>query len=298
MRSIQNQNLNDIELILIDDFSDDKSIQIIEKFKKEDKRIILIRNKKNKGTLISRNIGALHALGEFLIFPDIDDIISRDILKKCYEFSKKYNYDLIRFNMYSDKNFIFSLIDNNLKSSVYQPELRTYLIYGYGYPRLVDGIISNKFIKKISFLMALNNINDYYLNQKMIYFEDGLINLALHFNAKSLFLLKHIGYYYIFNKNSISHSVNKDSYLKCFFIFLKYIIENTKNNKHEKYMNFFFLEKYINSDMLKYIKNYSKIYEEVINSLNNTNFISSQEKYKLIMMKKIILKKKKYIHFS
>ena len=175
VRSIQNQNLNDIELILIDDFSEDKSTKIIENFQKEDKRIILIRNKKNKGTLISRNIGALHAIGEFLIFPDIDDIISIDILKKCYEFCKKYNYDLIRFNMYSDKNFIFSLIDCRLKSSVYQPELRTYLIYGYGYPRLVDGIISNKFIKKTSFLMALNNINEYYLNQKMVYFEDGLI---------------------------------------------------------------------------------------------------------------------------
>ena len=154
VRSIQNQNLNDIELILIDDFSEDKSTKIIENKKK---------------------VGALHAIGEFLIFPDIDDIISIDILKKCYEFCKKYNYDLIRFNMYSDKNFIFSLIDCRLKSSVYQPELRTYLIYGYGYPRLVDGIISNKFIKKTSFLMALNNINEYYLNQKMVYFEDGLL---------------------------------------------------------------------------------------------------------------------------
>jgi glycosyltransferase involved in cell wall biosynthesis len=292
VRSIQNQNLNDIELILIDDFSEDKSTKIIENFQKEDKRIILIRNKKNKGTLISRNIGALHAIGEFLIFPDIDDIISIDILKKCYEFCKKYNYDLIRFNMYSDKNFIFSLIDCRLKSSVYQPELRTYLIYGYGYPRLVDGIISNKFIKKTSFLMALNNINEYYLNQKMVYFEDGLINLALHFNVKSLFLLKHIGYYYIFNNNSISHSVNLDSYLKCFFIFLKFIVENTKSNRYEKYMNFFVLEKYINNNILNSIKNYSKIYEEVINSLNSTKFISSQEKNKLEILKKIILKKK------
>ena len=102
------------------------------------------------------------------------------------------------------------------------------------YLKLVDGIISNKFVKKTLFLKTLNEINNYYLNQKMIYFEDGLMNYALHLNAKSLFLLNHIGYFYIYNKESVSRSLNLDSYLKCFFLFLKFLIENTKNNKYEK----------------------------------------------------------------
>ena len=208
IRSIQNQFLIEIELIFVDDCSKDKSIEIIEKYKANDPRIRLIKNKKNKGTLVSRNIGALKAKGEFLVFPDSDDILSRNILKICYETCKEYNYDLIRFNMYSDYNFIFDLIDRNLKRIIFQPELRTYLIYGYGYKKLVDGIISNKFIRKTTYLISLNNIGEYYLNQKMIYFEDGLMNLALHLNANSLYLLNHIGYYYIFNKDSVSHLVN------------------------------------------------------------------------------------------
>ena len=56
MRSIQNQFFEDIEIIFIDDFSEDNSATIIEKYQKYDERIILIKNKKNKGTLISRNI--------------------------------------------------------------------------------------------------------------------------------------------------------------------------------------------------------------------------------------------------
>ena len=184
--SIINQKLVDIELIIIDDCSEDNSIKVIEKYRKYDPRISLIKNKKNKGTFISRNIGGLKARGEFLIFPDSDDILSRDILNISYEICKKYNYDLIRFNMYSDIYFIFSLIDGHLKRTIFQPELRTHLIYGYGYPKLVDGIISNKFIKKTAYLISLNNIDKFYLNQKMIYFEDGLLNLALHLNAKSL----------------------------------------------------------------------------------------------------------------
>ena len=162
-----------IELIFVDDCSEDNSIEIIERYKNNDSRIILIKNKKNKGTLISRNIGALKARGEFLVFPDSDDILSRDILNICYKTCKTYNYDLVRFNMYSDRYFIFGLIDIHLKREIFQPELRTYLIYGYGYQKLVDGIISNKFIRKTLYLISLNNIDVFFINQKMIYFEDG-----------------------------------------------------------------------------------------------------------------------------
>lgn len=147
--------------------------------------------------------------------------------------------------MYSDRYFIFSLFDIHLKRAIFQPELRTYLIYGYGYPKLVDGIISNKFIRKTLYLISLNNIDEFFINQKMIYFEDGLINLSLHFNAQSLYLLNHIGYYYIFNKDSVSHFINLDSYLRCFFIFLKFFVEYTKKSKYEQEMIFFILNEYI-----------------------------------------------------
>lgn len=293
MRSLQNQLFEDIEIIFIDDYSFDNSTKIITKYQREDKRIILLRNKKNKGTLISRNTGALIAKGEFLIFPDPDDMLSPNILKYCYETSKQHNFDLIRFSIYSENYFPFSSINKNLKRIIYQPELRTHLMYGYGYLKLVDGIISNKFVKKTLFLKSLNDINNYYLNQKMIYFEDGLINYALHLNAKSLFLLNHIGYYYIYNKESVSRSLNIDSYLKCFFIFLKFLIENTKNNKFEKDILFFIFQEYIKeNDILKSISNYSIIYEEVINSLMNIYFIDSITREKLKVIKKIFSKTK------
>ena len=89
MRSIQNQFFDDIEIIFVDDYSKDNSIKKIENCQNEDERIILLKNKKNKGTLISRNIGALKAKGEFLIFPDSDDILSHNILSLCYETAKK-----------------------------------------------------------------------------------------------------------------------------------------------------------------------------------------------------------------
>ena len=293
LRSIQNQQFNDIEIIFVDDFSDDNSVKLIEKFIEEDERIILLKQKKNKGTLFSRNIGALKAKGEYLIFPDPDDILSEDILSTCYEIAKKYNFEMIRFNMYSKNFFPFNLIQNNLSDIIYQPDLRTHLIYGLGYEKLIDGIISNKFIKKTTFIITLNNINKFYLNQNMIYFEDGLINFALHFNAKSLFLLKKIGYYYIFNKDSVSRSLNQSIYIKCYFLYLKFLLDNIKNTKYEKNMIIFLINEYIKDNNLLYnIKESLVIYEEVINILLNFNFISNLNKQKFVDIKNIILKKK------
>lgn len=176
---------------------------------------------------------------------------------------------------------------------IYQPELKNILIYGLGYQKLIDGIISNKFIKRIIYVRVLNNIKKYYLNKHMTYFEDGLINFSLHRHANSLYLLKRLGYFYIFNPKSISHSVNKNKYFLCYFTFLKYIFENIKNNKYEKEMVYFLLDEYIkNNNILYSITEYSDLYEEVINNLLNNEYCNLKYKGKLLIMKKIIFRLK------
>ena len=87
IRSIQYQTFKNIEIIFIDDHSTDDTIKIIENMQKEDGRIILLKNKQRKGTLITKNIGVYKSKGEFLLFVDPDDIISENILY-CL-FSKK-----------------------------------------------------------------------------------------------------------------------------------------------------------------------------------------------------------------
>lgn len=264
LRSIQYQFLDDIEIIFIDDYSKDNSIKIIEECQKKDERIILIKQKKNKGTLITRNIGALKAKGEYLIFPDPDDILLNKILKICYNIAKLYNIELIRFNIYrKDWNYINSIFQRS-SIFIYQPEISYFLFYGLGHLELHDFNICNKFIKRELFLKTLNNINAFYLDQYMIYFEDGFINYALHRNSKSLYLLKKYGYFYAFNKNSITNNVNKILEIKCFLLYLEFILENSKNNEFEKNMAFYFLKIYINNqkkqpnflNFLKILKKY------------------------------------------
>ena len=51
IRSIQNQNIFDLEIILVNDFSTDNTLYVLEKYQKEDPRIKIINNKKNMGIL-------------------------------------------------------------------------------------------------------------------------------------------------------------------------------------------------------------------------------------------------------
>lgn len=58
--------MGDIEILLIDDFSSDNSLIKIEQLQKEDNRIKIIKNNKNKRALFSRGLGVLKAKGLYI----------------------------------------------------------------------------------------------------------------------------------------------------------------------------------------------------------------------------------------
>ena len=76
----------------------------------KNKRIILIKNKKNWGTFVARNLGVLVSKSKYVIIPDPDDILSRNIIRICLKYGEKYNYDIIKFNSYIGNG---KLINNN-----------------------------------------------------------------------------------------------------------------------------------------------------------------------------------------
>ena len=286
LRSIQNQKFNDIEIILIDDCSKDNSLKLIEKYQEKDERIILIKNKKNKGTLISRNIGALKSRGEYLIFPDPDDIISRNIINFCYNFIRTYNYEMLRFNLFTGNKIFFQKIVYGLENKIIkQPKLSTFLFYGKGKLLQVDFNVSNKFIKRKAFIRALNSINGLYLNLYMVTLEDGLMNYIFYRSAKSLYFIKKVGYYYIKNNMGFSRIKFNDKILKSIFYNLKFIFENSKNNKYEKDMAnaffYYFLSHKNNKKLKLMISNDCSFYNNIIKLYLNCEFISKKNKIKL-----------------
>ena len=78
LKSILNQTMKDIEIILIDDNSKDNSTQIIRKLMKKDKRIKLIENKENRRILFSKSFGVLNSKGKYILQIDQDDRFIND----------------------------------------------------------------------------------------------------------------------------------------------------------------------------------------------------------------------------
>jgi glycosyltransferase involved in cell wall biosynthesis len=286
LRSVQNQKFNDIEIIMIDDCSEDNSIKLIEEYQRKDERIILIKNKRNKGTLISRNLGVLNSRGEYLIFPDPDDIISKNIINFCYNFIRIHNYEMIRFNLFTGRNIFLQKIVLGLENKlINQPKLSTFLFYGKGRLLQIDFNVSNKFIKRRAYIRALNSVKSYYLNLYMIAGEDGLINYLFYRSVKSLYFINKIGYYYLVNKKSITKSKLSDFRLKSIFFNLKLLFEYSKNNKFEKDMINAYLYRVLlpknNNQLKKILRNDCDFYNEIIKAFLNCEFISTKSKIKL-----------------
>ena len=84
LTSIINQSYKDIEIILVDDGSTDKSGEICDTFAAQDGRIRVI-HKKNGGLSSARNVGLGVAKGNFVVFVDSDDYLNHEMITKLYD---------------------------------------------------------------------------------------------------------------------------------------------------------------------------------------------------------------------
>jgi teichuronic acid biosynthesis glycosyltransferase TuaG len=73
IKSVQNQSYQNWEMILVNDLSPDKSVDIINRMAEADSRIRLIHLEKNSGAAIARNTAIKNSKGRFLAFLDSDD---------------------------------------------------------------------------------------------------------------------------------------------------------------------------------------------------------------------------------
>ena len=90
IRSVQNQTLQDIEIVCVNDNSNDRTLEILESAQKMDPRITIITNKTNRGVIYNRIYGALHSKGEYVTFVDADDAICNfEIFQKAYDKATK-----------------------------------------------------------------------------------------------------------------------------------------------------------------------------------------------------------------
>ena len=97
LKSVLNQNFSrkECEIIIVNDCSQDKTLKICNKFKKKNEHIKIYTNKINRGVSYTRNLGINKALGQYAIFLDSDDTLSKNSLKEIEKLVDKNEVDLI-----------------------------------------------------------------------------------------------------------------------------------------------------------------------------------------------------------
>ena len=93
LESISNQTHSNIEIIVVDDGSPDRSGEIAEEYKKKDTRLKVI-HQMNGGLSAARNTGLESATGDFVCFIDSDDWIEPDYLELLYVGTQTYEADI------------------------------------------------------------------------------------------------------------------------------------------------------------------------------------------------------------
>ena len=288
LRSIQNQKMKNIEIILIDDNSNDNSLILINEYMKEDLRIRLIKNKKNKKILYSKSIGALNSNGNFILELDQDDMFIRDDLFNILFFEATTNNldliqirDFIKYYFYFDKKTKINLDGWHIiypKETHYKEkdELKDKLFLDNNNYLLWGMLIKTDIYKK-----AIHNLWPIIINYKIIFNEDYLITSMIVILSNRYKYINIFGLIHLLNSNSASNDyLQNNEYYLSFLFYLNYLNEfYIKNNQK----NIKLLINYINIDNKSFL-NSSKIFPNffyyIVNIILKNRYLSKIDKYK------------------
>lgn len=236
IESIVKQTYENIEIILIDDGSNDNSGIICDEYAKKDNRIIVV-HKENGGVSSARNKGLKIAKGEWISFVDADDwieqIFCQTLLNKVTQ--EQADIALCGYNRITD-NQIEKINANNQEVFLNSNE---YLVKSLN-PQTGFGFCHMKLIKK----EVLKSIS---FNERIEVGEDALFNIQLSTYIKKAVFLKQPLYNYRINNQSVVKRYDENyanKYLKSMKIIEEYIWQeyNEENEENieikQNYYNF------------------------------------------------------------
>ncbi len=274
IRSVKNQTFSDIEVILVNDGSNDGSKRICGDFSSEDERVVLI-NKKNEGAGKARLTGIDAAMGEYVCFLDADDLMEETFIEKMYGVITEKGADLAECGYYifsehsKDEHHVFSEDKTLERKGFLEKVVEKTIIDGTEAVVLWNKIYKRSYLDKYVNIHTANILEDYLFNmqyyygvEKYAYIDQCLIN-------------------YRVAQNSLSRSFHADLFDK-----FKEILPIK-----EKYMDMFSLNDQTQKEKhfkwyMRYISNYLKsgvgqpeflnIAEKVLNdeyTLNSAKFV-------------------------
>ncbi|MEG0826018.1 MAG: glycosyltransferase [Bacilli bacterium] len=253
LNSIVNQTLKDIEIIIINDGSTDKSQVIIDEFSRKHTNIKSF-NCQHKGVSSTRNFALSKANGEYIGFVDSDDTVLPNMYEELYNMAKKENADIV-ISDFNEVHNDFTI----LKSGLFNNDISNTILH---LPSLC-----NKIIKKELYIKNNISFPDISIGEDMT-----VIIQLLDKSVKTVYLNKAF-YNYYKRPNSL---MNKKTYSKYWNdIFIAFDILNNKlSKKYSEELEYLFIQHVLKDSSIKFM-----YYKEGKESLKKIVTITKQ-KYK------------------
>lgn len=203
INSVLSQTYNNIQIILIDDGSTDNTNEVILKLLENTENVVYIRNK-NFGVSNARNTGIKNATGEYIMFLDSDDYISKDMIKNMYRLMLGYDSDLVKCNI--KKEYIEEQVTKNEKPIYSKVK---YLSREDFAKTIYKKILSTETMNSSCCSLFKTNIikdNNLFFKEDIYNGEDAIFFMDYIDNCKSMVYTPALYYHYIIKNNGLTGS--------------------------------------------------------------------------------------------
>lgn len=141
IESMYNQINKNFELILVNDGSTDRSLELAKSILEKTDVKYKIINQENSGVSVARNSGIKASIGKYIYFLDADDFVENNFCEVVLNNFNKHNIDMIMFDYNIINNYKVEYTHNNIE-------------YNYSTPKTAKQILEDLFMSKIPYHMC------------------------------------------------------------------------------------------------------------------------------------------------
>lgn len=193
INSILSNNYDNLEVILVDDGSTDKSHKICSDLQEKNKCIKII-TKENGGLSSARNAGLEIASGDYISFIDSDDFVDKSMFAEMMKAIVNAKADLVQCCY--KRVYLNNRVENSKDNRIYEILEGENIKRGFFIDKKIDVMVWNKIfkrecIKNTKFIEGKNN-------------EDNMYMMDIINNLSKVVILPNIYYYYLYRDNSIT----------------------------------------------------------------------------------------------
>lgn len=234
LETIRSQTLKNIEIVLVDDFSHDHTVSIVKSIMELDSRIKLIELSENVGVYKARAIGVTSSLGEWIGFVDADDFIKPCMYERMHASAIFHTADVVICEVDRvdrDRKYLSPKVRFKKNQLVTSDILKKFTDSKFKTGSLCNKLYRRElFIKWITVELPIRpKIN-----------EDVLVNIGVFKEARSVFLLKHVLYEYVLNRESVTCSQdNASAFLSIIksYLLMLHVYDQFDEADKEKFTN-------------------------------------------------------------